>query len=104
MIDEPSPTQTTTPRRPPADRAAIHRRGSSLKNAVIAATLAGFLALWGLVGNHVVGVTSHGPNASNSVPAAAPAPGSGGLFDNGNNAGNVGAGDGSSPALSSGAS
>jgi hypothetical protein len=91
-------------RRVPVDRSLIRRRVDLLKRAVIAVSLAGFVALWGVVAGHIVGVTSHAQTAPKSAPAAGTSSGSGGFFDNGNGAGNVSPGNGSSPAIGSGGS
>jgi hypothetical protein len=91
-------------RRVPVDRSLIRRRVDLLKRAVIAVSLAGFIALWGVVAGHIVGVTSHAQAAPKSAPAAGTSPGSGGFFDNGNGTGNVSPGNGSSPAIGSGGS
>jgi hypothetical protein len=104
MIDAATPDDGAAPRPAPVDRAVIRRRVSALKRAVIGVTLAGFLALWGLVATHIAGVTAHGQTVSNSPATQSPPASSGGFFNNGNNAGNVGPGDGSGPAISSGSS
>ncbi|HEY8767589.1 MAG TPA: hypothetical protein VIP09_10105 [Dehalococcoidia bacterium] len=93
-------------RRVLVDRSLIRRRVRLLKRAVIAVSLAGFIALWGVVAGHIVGVTSHAQTAPKTAPAGGTSPGSGGFFDNGNGngTGNVSPGNGSSPAIGSGGS
>jgi hypothetical protein len=104
MFDAVRGSKAVESRRAPVDRSLIRRRVHVLKRAVVAASLAGFVALWGVVAGHIVGVTSHAQTAPKTAPTGGTSQGSGGFFDNGNGTSNVSPGNGSSPAIGSGPS
>lgn len=87
----------------------IHSRVYRVKRILLAAAVAGFGALWALAAQHAVGVTAGGnasaATQSTPTPSVSQQPDSGGFFGNSDpNAVGPGGGNGTGPAVGSGAS